>query len=157
VNGSWTPERLVEAAGELCNGTLVEQDGAALDELLQRDPVARRIYTDYMCLHASLYAENSSYAGLHATEHALAPESPASELALTRSHSWVDDPAAMPNRRRSWRPQMLAVALAGVVALLGWGGYELATRTPGVAGQQVATADPKAEVAAQISGTHNCR
>src|SRR5687768_7971580 len=107
----------MEAAGELCNDTLGEQDGAALDELLQRDPVARRIYTDYMWLHASLYAENSSYAGLHAAEHALAPESPPSELALT-SHSWVDDPAAAPSRRRSWHPQMLAAALAGVVALL---------------------------------------
>src|SRR5688500_6280214 len=119
----------MEAAGELCNETLVEQDGAARDELLQRDPVARRIYTDYMWLHASLYAENSSYAGLHATEHALVPEGPASELALTRSHSWVDDPAGTPSRRRTWRPQMLAAALAGVVALLGWGVYEMSART----------------------------
>jgi hypothetical protein len=155
--GSWTPERLMEAAGELCNGTLDERDGAAIDELLQRDPVARRIYTDYMWLHASLYAENSSYAGLHAAEHGLPPESPASELALSRSHSWVDDPVVMPNRRRSWRPQMLAAALAGVSAIAGWGIYELATRNPGGAGQQIAAADPKAEVAAQISGTHNCR
>jgi HAMP domain-containing protein len=160
VNGSWTPERLMEAAGELCNGTLAEQDGAALDELLQRDPVARRIYIDHMWLHASLYAENSSYAGLHATEHmldAVTTENPDSELALTRSHTWVNDPAAIPSRRRSWRPQMLAAALAGVAALLSWGVYEAATRGREDAGRQIAAADPKAEVAAQISGTHNCR
>ena len=68
MNGSWTPERLLDFVGQMCNGTLRDEDGRALDALLHDDAVARRWYTDYMWLHASLYSENGTLTERHAAD-----------------------------------------------------------------------------------------
>ena len=64
MNSPWSTDRLLEAIGQLCNGTISEADGRELDELLAEDPQARRLYTNYMWMHACLYAEGGSLAPL---------------------------------------------------------------------------------------------
>src|SRR5687768_14671853 len=48
MNGRWTMPRLLEAIGDLCNGTIDENVGRELDELLASDAQTRRVYTNYM-------------------------------------------------------------------------------------------------------------
>src|SRR5688500_5624381 len=62
MKGSWTTDRLMDAVGQLCNGTIGDADGRELDELLAEDPQARRLYTNYMWMHACLYAEGGALA-----------------------------------------------------------------------------------------------
>jgi hypothetical protein len=153
VNGSWTPDRLLDMVGALCNGTLVEQDGRALDDVLREDPVARRLYTDYMWLHASLYSENGSLAGLHAEE------SQQSEFPVLRLAEATTELAAVaPKKVRRWSSswQLAAAMLAGVAALSSWGTYLLATRSVLRQAPQL-TRQSEGSVVAQITGTHNCR
>ncbi len=157
MNGSWTPERLLEVVGQMCNGALDDEEGRALDELLHDDPVARRLYTDYMWLHASLYSENGSLAGLHAAEQGRAAvERPMLQLVDASRTATLE-----PNSRRRWAggKQLLAAALAGVTALIGWGAYEWAAGRPRDALRTIADgSDAEVEsFVAQVTGTHNCR
>jgi hypothetical protein len=146
----------LEAVGQLCNGTLSEETGRALDELLRDDPVARRLYTDYMWLHASLYSENGSLAGLHATP--VPGREDADRVVLTMSD--VNREAMNSKSRRRWsgRMQALAALLAGVAAIASWGIYKAAR--DGSSGSDAEMAQRNAgdgAVVAQITGTHNCR
>src|SRR5690349_16135120 len=71
MNDRWTTERLLDAIGNLCNGTIDEAEGRELDELLASDAQARRVYTNYMWTHACLYAEGGSFhADCVAADHA---------------------------------------------------------------------------------------
>jgi hypothetical protein len=156
VNGTWTPERLLDVVGQLCNGTLSDEDGRTLDALLHDDPVARRLYTDYMWLHASLYSENGTLAGLHVDGSAhderrersslsptleLNPNTPAPRRLARRSSAWVAATAA---------------ALACVAALGVWAAIHSSN---GIFGQQVAADNDRAAtpIVAQVTGTRNCR
>lgn len=47
-------------AGDLCHGTLSEDDGERLDSLLHGDAAARQFYLNYMFLHAELYTQHAS-------------------------------------------------------------------------------------------------
>jgi hypothetical protein len=156
VNGAWTPERLLDAVGAMCNGALSDEEGRALDELLHNDPVARRLYTDYMWLHASLYSENGSLAGPHAAEDQGREQAERSVLQMpsvrqsaptTGSSRWLAG--------RRW--QLVAASLLAVAAAATWGALALIGDSQ--SSDQQAAADPAApgSVVAQITGTHNCR
>lgn len=162
MNGPWTPARLLETVGQLCNGTLDEEVGRELDVLLRDDPVARRLYTDYMWLHASLYSENGAMGGLHAAERdgrdgreASAGEERAKlELPESRNESAGSRGRSLLQGRTL---QWLAAMLAGVAVASSWGTYKFLSNRP--AGQQsVAVAgNDSGPIVAQITGTHNCR
>lgn len=149
MNGRWTTERLLDAIGNLCNGTIDEAEGRGLDEMLASDAQARRIYTNYMWTHACLYAEGGSlHADGEATNHA--------ELASQIDLHAAESPAAGRRWSRSWYG--LAVAMIGVAAFSGWAtarwnNRQVAEQTPTVAEQ---LAVPAAEAVARITGTHNC-
>lgn len=153
MNGSWTRERLLEAVGEMCNGTLGGEAGRALDELLRDDPVARRLYTDYMWLHASLYSENGSLVG----PHVAGPPEKSGQVASSPLFPIQDlEGAVRPKSRMSlfW----LAAMLAGVAAVSSWGALRI--MRDGLFGTGVAKVqqdDDLGAVVAQITGTHNCR
>jgi ferric-dicitrate binding protein FerR (iron transport regulator) len=149
MNERWTAEQLLDAIGDLCNGTIDEGVGRELDDLLAGDAQARRIYTNYMWTHACLYAEAGS---LHhegdATRHA----------ALTSHLDTLDDDLATPRRgaRRSWLA--LAAAILGVAAFSSWATArwterQMAEQLP-TATEQLAV--PAADAVARITGTHNC-
>lgn len=145
----WTTERLLEAIGNLCNGTIDEAEGRELDEMLASDAQARRIYTNYMWTHACLYAEGGSLqADGEPTNHA--------ELASQVDLHATEPPAAGRRWNRSWYG--LAAAMIGVAAFSGWVAArwtdrQVAEQSPTVAEQ---LAVPAAEAVARITGTHNC-
>ncbi|HYO25043.1 MAG TPA: hypothetical protein VEQ85_08835, partial [Lacipirellulaceae bacterium] len=149
---AWTPERLLETVGSLCNGTLGDDQGRQLDELLRDDPGARRVYTDYMWMHASLYSENGSLTGLSHPE--ILPLKGPPRAALMRSARTFTMARRIGSAARSWRGWAAAAALAGVAFLSSWGSSALRSGSPG---GPLAATDESAPVAAQITGTHNCR
>ncbi|MBA4107381.1 MAG: hypothetical protein C0485_16715 [Pirellula sp.] len=149
MNGRWTTERLLDAIGNLCNGTIDEVEGRELDEMLASDAQARRVYTNYMWTHACLYAEGGS---LHTDDAATNHAELASQLDLHAAEST----AASRRRGRSWYG--LAAAMIGVAAFSGWvtarwTDRQIAEQTP-TAAEQLAV--PEAEAVARITGTHNC-
>ena len=145
----WTSERLLDAIGNLCNGTIDEAEGRELDETLASDAQARRIYTNYMWTHACLYAEGGSlHAGGEGTNNA--------ELASQVDLHAAESPAAGRRWNRAWYG--LAAAMMGVAAFSGWGAArwsdrQIAEQAPTVAEQ---LAVPAKEAVARITGTHNC-
>ncbi|MCC6493447.1 MAG: FecR domain-containing protein [Pirellulales bacterium] len=161
MTAPWTSDRLLEAVGQLCNGTLPESEGRQLDELLRDDPQARRLYTNYMWVHACLYAEGGSLVADSAT--------PASERPATspdygqRLDLASGPPAAQALRSRAWWVA-LAATILGVAAFSSWLTYRLTdgrrlAHSPGAApasrGSDPAASSPAA-VVARITGTHNC-
>ena len=149
MNGRWTTERLLDAIGNLCNGTIDETEGRELDELLAADAQARRIYTNYMWTHACLYAEGGSF---HAdgvtTDHA--------ELASQVDLHVEQASAASSRSYRSWFA--IAAAIVGVAAFSSWATTRWTDRLVAV---QLSTAEkqlavPAAEAVARVTGTHNC-
>ena len=145
----WTSEQLLDAIGNLCNGTINEAEGRELDEMLASDAQARRIYTNYMWTHACLYAEGGSlHAEGEATNHA--------ELASQVDLHAVESPAIGRRWNRAWYG--LAAAMMGVAAFSGWGAArwadrQVAEQAPTVAEQ---LAVPATAAVARITGTHNC-
>jgi hypothetical protein len=159
MTGGWTTDRVLEAAGRLCNGTIDESEGAALDEVLCADPTARRAYTNYMWLHASLYADSGSLgAGGEALDNVLLDDH---ELA----RSILAMPAPSERRgtsrwraaaERPWAWRRAAAAVLVAVALSSWATSMIVRR--GVTGS-LAAGRPAAEATspvARITGTHNC-
>lgn len=159
MTGGWTTERLLEAAGQVANGTISEADGRALDELLRDDATARRVYTDYMWLHASLYSDCGSLAG--AGDDAIACSIggsetvelenailalPARELTVSRSSD--------SQRGRRW---MWAAAILAAVSSLA---TYVITKSSFPGGRPVAEATSPhvglERAVARITGTHNC-
>lgn len=166
----WTTAELFDAAGAFCNGTLSLEAGRRLDETLAADPQARRLYADYMWVHACLFAEGGELAA--PVDPALADELPdlpalwhPDRAAASLANQWHDelvqaDPASRSSasiagrRRHPLNHWAVAAALVGVAAFTGWLAVRLTPTNPMVA--QAPAADPAAHVVARITGTRNC-
>ncbi|RIK73056.1 MAG: hypothetical protein DCC67_18350 [Planctomycetota bacterium] len=160
MKGTWTPDRLFEAAGQLCNGTIDDAEGRQLDELLQADPQARRLYTNYMWIHACLYAEGGALASSGLRAGAVPPDERAAAARLAgglRS-------AGRQSLRQKGTWLLVAASLAAVAAVSSWltqrlgdgptdGQAPVAAAAPN-ARQEASPSD--ADVVARITGTHNC-
>ncbi len=159
MTGGWTTERLLEAAGQACNGTLGEADGRALDELLRDDAAARRIYTDYMWLHASLYSDSGSLA-----DAGVASLAGADDELQKRGHSTFLDAASRAGATRKSRMSPFLAAAAALLAVVSsWATYAVmkggASDGRPVAEAISPTTAPLADAeraVARITGTHNC-
>jgi hypothetical protein len=152
MNGRWNMPRLLEAIGDLCNGTIDENVGRELDELLASDAQARRVYTNYMWTHACLYAEGGSLAPHTATNEN-------GEIAVGDDlHAALHSSDAPSVDRGKWTSWLwLAAAIVGVAAFSSWAtarwsDRQLVEQLP--AAEQLAV--PAAEAVARITGTHNC-
>jgi len=149
MNDRWTTERLLDAIGNLCNGTIDEAEGRELDEMLASDAQARRVYTNYMWTHACLYAEGGSF---HADDVAADHAELASQVDLHAEQA----AAATSRSYKSWFA--IAAAILGVAAFSSWATTRWSDRQ--VAEQSSMTekqlAFPLAEAVARVTGTHNC-
>ena len=144
----WSPDRLLDAIGQLCNGTIGEVDGRELDELLAEDPQARRLYTNYMWMHACLYAEGGSL-----SDHADENTADGARLHFEQEHRHaLSNPS--PGRSLRGKGMWLAVAAAllGVAAFSSWMTHQFSGST-----NVAAVAPQGAAPVARITGTHNCR
>ncbi|HEY1064522.1 MAG TPA: FecR domain-containing protein, partial [Pirellulales bacterium] len=144
MSGRWTPPRLLEAIGDLCNGTIDLEAGQELDALLASDAQARRVYTNYMWSHACLYAENGALAAAF-TENDAADSSEQDQL-----HTIAPRVTA---RWASWL--WLAAAFAGVAAASSWSALNWKERQLAVR-NAAEHLQNDAEAVARITGTHNC-
>ena len=144
MNGRWTPPRLLEAIGDLCNGTIDQEVGQELDALLASDAQARRVYTNYMWSHACLYAENGALA-------AAFTESDAADSA-EQDHLHTIAPRVTA-RWTSWL--WLAAAFAGVAAASSWSALNWKERQLAVR-DAAEDLQKDADTVARITGTHNC-
>jgi hypothetical protein len=157
VSGAWSETRLLEAVGRLCNGTIDEAEGCMLDAALRDDPAARRLYTNYMWMHASLYAESGTLADSADDAEAGGDEVEAAVVALRDERSRLYGGMG----RGRW---LAAACVAAVAAFSSWVTYEMTRR--GEAGNLAASrpaippGSPNgalgAEPVARITGTHNC-
>lgn len=161
MNGSWTHERLLNAVGDVCNGVIAEDDGRELDELLAHDAQARRLYTNYMWIHACLYSDGGAV-GPGSQNHASdldaqsqleqamlgAPKLAGRELLAERTGG----SASATRHFANWRPLWVAAAIAFAVVGSSWLTYRWS------AGRQVAKPQAAASeaVVARITGAHNC-
>ncbi|HMO85012.1 MAG TPA: hypothetical protein PKC18_08860, partial [Lacipirellulaceae bacterium] len=164
----WTAAQLLDAAGQFASGTLADELGRELDSLLRSDPVARRVFTDYMWLHSSLYSDHGSLAAIEPAG-ATAPPDPSgdmrsasvqqtSKLQLASSHD-LGDASATAGRRAGLRWEMIAAALVGVAVASSWLTSQwgsVAPRSDDVAAAAAPSESPESAVA-QITGTVNCR
>lgn len=134
--------RLLALLGELCNGTLSEQDGAELDRLLVSASWARAEYAKYMAMHACLYSEASSLG--QPTKAAVTVEPTTYRVGRTRTSRWI--------------AYAIAVGITGVALIAGLDQLLDSKSGAGVANNasngQARSADA---VVARITGTHNCR
>jgi len=149
MNGDWTTERLLEAAGQVCNGTIGAAEGRALDELLRDDAAARRVYTDYMWLHASLYSDSGSLAEVAPTD---VEADRKSTFPATLSGGLVS------GRTSSKSPWYWMAAAAGLAVASSWATWAV-VRGTAEATSPVAQATSPADVqraVARVTGTHNC-
>ena len=149
---SWSTDRLMDAIGQLCNGTVSEADGRELDELLAEDAPARRVYTNYMWMHACLYAEGGTLAAgleegsvdggrLHfEADQRSEPANPSPGLRLRGRGMWV----------------AMAATLMGVAAFSSWMTYWYSNATS-LANRGAANVPADAVPVARVTGTHNCR
>jgi hypothetical protein len=149
---AWSQQKLLAAVGDLCNGTIAESDGRQLDDLLQDDPQARRLYINYMWMHASLYAE----AGTLAASEDLSALHAGSAASAARGESAPRMHRRGFGGRSLGRPLWVAAALAAVAI-----GSSIATRA-WLAGDEASLAagpsiasDPQ-DFVARVTGTHNC-
>ncbi|MCI0335664.1 MAG: FecR family protein [Planctomycetes bacterium] len=147
-------DELDRLASRLCDGSLTEEEAGRLDAMLSSDEVARRIYNNYMFLHAELYAQHASLEavengqsdfGFRIADCGFSESNPQSTIRNPQSARWLT----------------IAAALVGVAAISSWGTY-LASRNWPVQSAQVAadksdatSADPAATVA-RITATRNC-
>ena len=160
MNHGWTTDDLLAAAGEYCNGTIDEATGRRLDAALASDPQARRLYANYMWLHASLFAENGSLHTVADRGEATCEEA-AQWLALDRPTA-APGPGAFdaPRRRSRWTPLWIAAAMAAVAAFSSWAALSISGRnsTTEVAQGPVGegAAPSPAPVVARVTGTRNC-
>jgi hypothetical protein len=149
MKGGWSNERLLEAAGQLCNGTIDDATGRELDQLLADDPQARRLYTNYMWIHACLYAEGGALEG---PGEGIAAGADRLHLAVVDAAN--PSPSPSPRGRGLWLA--LAASLIGVAAFSSWltsvivDGRQVAQNTPSV------SKSAEAPAVARITGTHNC-
>lgn len=152
MNGRWTPPRLLEAIGDLCNGTIDQEIGEELDALLASDAQARRVYTNYMWTHACLYAENGTLTAT-STENAGTDLADLEHLHPLRAAIHAVDTPPTARRWSSWL--WLAAALAGVAVASSWSTLHWKDRQVAV---RNAAEQPllHAEAVARITGTHNC-
>jgi hypothetical protein len=152
MNSPWSTDRLLEAIGQLCNGTINEADGRELDELLAEDPQARRLYTNYMWMHACLYAEGGSL-GAAADES----ENAGGRLHFESAHlSVLANPSASPYLRGRGMWAAVAATLIGVAAFSSWMTYQF-SGAKNLADRDVASDPEDAVPVARVTGTHNCR
>ena len=164
---SLSKERLLELAGDLCNGTISDADGRQLDLALRTDPQARTLYTNYMWLHGSLYGDAGEL--LHGRPAGTIVDA-APRGSVPAPHTPATAPEDSPrgivgSRRRPgegasrrWGFWAIAASLAGVATLSSlvthqW--RQLASRTAAPAAASVAQQPAEAAVA-RITGTHNC-
>jgi hypothetical protein len=149
MKGAWSTERLLEAVGQLCNGTIDEAAGRELDQLLADDPQARRQYTNYMWIHACLYAEGGALAApVHADGDGFG-------IQLSGDSEFLN-PSPSPSLRGRGIWVALAATLMGVAAFSSWLTYTLAGGRH-VASRESTVAKPaEAAAVARITGTHNC-
>ncbi|MBA3480666.1 MAG: FecR domain-containing protein, partial [Pirellulales bacterium] len=151
MNSPWSPDRLLEAVGQLCNGTISEADGRELDELLAEDPQARRLYTNYMWIHACLYAEGGAL-GAAAGESA-----ENGRLHFESAHlSILANPSPGPSLRGRGIIAAVAAALIGVAAFSSWMTYQF-SGAKNLADGDAASVPKDAAPVARVTGTHNCR
>jgi hypothetical protein len=157
MTAGWTTERVLDAAGRLCNGTMDEAEGRALDDVLREDPTARRAYTNYMWLHASLYADSGSLSG---RGEDVVDEAELARSILTMPSRSERGAALRAAARRVWQWRRMAAVLAAV-GLSSWVTYVLMrSRDVGnLASLRPApgAAAPEAGApVARVTGTHNC-
>lgn len=158
-------DRLLELIGELCNGSITEADGAALDLALRTHPQARVAYINYMWMHGSLYGDAAELLQDPAAVRETRADASAALAGL------LDDDQASPGmtaraRRKSPRVSQwlaLAAALIGVAALssaltLWQQGREIEAGRVDAAQTGDSSADeaPRDAAVARITGTHNC-
>ena len=62
MTAPWSPDRLLDRGWRIVQRHDRRGRRPAMDELLAGDPQARRLYTNYMWMHACLYAEAGSLA-----------------------------------------------------------------------------------------------
>jgi hypothetical protein len=155
MKSSWTPEWLLEAVGQVCNGAISDADGRQLDALLADDPQARRLYTNYMWMHACLYEEGGSLAkptsgDAREGETSAEPQRHLPASRLSRSF-------ALPERHAYWAA--IAASLLAVAAFSSWLTYHFAPgKQLAETNSSVSPANKPADNAAvaRITGTHNC-
>lgn len=132
--------RLLWLLGELCNGTLSEQDGDELDRLLVSASWARAEYAKYMAMHACLYSEAPSLC----------------RTAVVPGPDVAERSPAPRSYGRRWMAYAIAAGLAGVALVAGLDRLASSSRD-----QTTAGVDPddaaSAPLVARITGTHNCR
>ena len=149
MTGRWTADQLLEAIGNLCNDTIDEIEGRELDEMLANDAQVRRIYTNYMWMHACLCAEGGL---LHADAETINPPELASPFGR---HAGESHYAKRPSPR-SWfalAASIIAVAVFSSWATMRWNDRQVAMELLIDGGQSDV---PSAESVARVTGTHNC-
>lgn len=161
MNANWTHERLLNAAGDLCNGVLSDAEGRELDELLAHDAQARRLYTNYMWIHACLFSDGGDVgpgspaaAAGHGSQASLEQPMLASAPQLVREAAAETSGAAASaaRRRANWRPLWIAASIALVVVGSSWLTLQWNSRRQGAQ----SFAAPSEAVIARITGAHNC-
>lgn len=137
---SESERELERFAAAMCNGTITAEETAQLDELLNRDAVARAFYNNYLFLHGELYSQHAALGA----ETELRPE--------------VSEPVARrASARKAWRSWFaVAAALVGVAAVSSWLTHALsAGRGQAVSVATVTAADSAGSVA-RVTATRNC-
>jgi hypothetical protein len=153
MKGHWSTDQLLDAVGQLCNGAIGDADGRELDELLAEDPQARRLYTNYMWMHACLYAEGASLgdsgAGLENESDRLQFDP---QTAVPLTPQLVGGEA---QRLGAWL--FIAAAIFGVAAFSSWMTHRLTSGGYVARDRSIASSPENSEAVARVTGTHNCR
>lgn len=155
LNDGTTSDQFLELVGSYCAGTISEADGPRLDAMLASDPQARRLYTNYMWMHACLLAEHGTLAAEpkhHEINSAAASDAAMALLTRPEHVEGVD----FARRTSKWRPLALAAAIACIAAFSSWGTVRWAGSGSGdLAGKPPGSLADE-HVVARITGTRNC-
>lgn len=157
---------LVQLVGGLCNGTLRQEEFDCLDQLLLASDAARRFYSEYMFLHAELYAQQTRFMEPHSdllasiVDGVTAAETMSGREFDEAPHAVQVRSPSHPHRiSRSWLQGSglllvsIALLLVGVAAVVNWfvssngNGREVA-QAPGVEGLS--------PMVARVTATRNC-
>jgi hypothetical protein len=140
--------------GRLCDGTLTADEATELDAMLGADSDARRVYNNYMFMHAELYSQHASLEavesgrdfGLRISDCGLQKSDPQSERSL---------PAAAGNPKFA-RWLAIAAALIGVAAGSSWATFAALRAARPQADVAADDAFSGAPTVAKITATRNC-
>jgi hypothetical protein len=142
----------------LCDGTLTADEAVELDAMLSADSDARRVYNNYMFLHAELFSQHASLEAVESgagRELGMEGREPDQTVGLAARSSIL--------HTRGWLA--IAAALIGVAAVSSWGSLAIMSRAKppfGIAqGRQAADLAVEGDVdggptVAKITATRNC-